>query len=57
MAEKNPDQYLHLKKGSENSLKIDHFASGAPSVANLGKFGQKSKKSLAKPVPVKKPAP
>jgi hypothetical protein len=28
--------------------KIDHFDAGAPSIINLGKFSQKSKKSVKK---------
>lgn len=53
-SEKNPDQYLHLKKGGEGYRKIDHFDIGAPSIINLGKFGLKTKKSSSKPAPVKK---
>lgn len=47
-AEKNPDQYLHLKKGGDGYRKIEKFDSGAPSIINLGKFSQKSKAKPSK---------
>ncbi len=49
VADKNPDQYLHLKKGGDGYRKIDHFDAGAPSIINLGKFSQKTKRT-SKPV-------